>query len=379
MDGLFYFIWWCIFLSPTIKVGVMLYSIFSINADHELKLPKPIKNILMFLITVLVFVVGIYTALEGLNLVTYLLIMVICYLILFLVADFFNNKFSYLIWLVMPLFGFLGLWTGSLAVKTQSTEFMELILITIPLFIPYIQYKLIFSDEKLVQYLNHYLEFIDSQKIKIKFIEKIKKELVDFKETYAKYLDSKNLLSKTEKEYSIALSQAENIREIKTEGFDYLNHKKYWKAKKQLLGRDASIRLNSELMSLLVPVAIGGSPEESIIKSIGHINTHLMNNNNVSQISKFYLEFTKAMLEISQNTVHRHMLVLFIHFRINSSDLDSVVSRLSKVITQHRRILLLRHNCSSFSSKDFNKIANSKMKNLADFREEISLKQKIKR
>jgi len=253
------------------KVGNMMGHIYSINADNEIKLPSNIRNKILGFITFIGLIIGVELAIHKLTLLAYILIIIAVFLILILVSDFFQNRLMYTLLVIFPVFGFLGHWTGILASETSSPFYLELLVITIPFVLPYVQYRFIFRKEKLANYISQYISFVQKQKFQNKELTKFSNQLIDFIETYKVYLESKNELKNLEDRLYLKVSREPRKTKI-------FKNKSYYEIKNRFKFGEKFVSFFSEALSLLGGGnAIAGSDEESIVKSIGHFNDYLVN------------------------------------------------------------------------------------------------------
>lgn len=357
MNSFLQFIWWVIFLGPMFKVGYMMKHIYSINADSKIKLENNVKNKILGFITFIGLVIGVELAIHKLTLLAYILIIIAVFLILILVSDFFQNRLIYTILIIFPVFGFLGHWTGVLASETKSPFYLELLVITIPFVLPYVQYRLIFRKEKLASYINQYIDFVQKQKFQNKELDKFFNELVEFVDTYKIYLESKTELKNLENGLYLKV-----IREPrKTKIF---KNKSYYEIKNRFKIGENLTSFVSETLSLLGGGnAIAGSDEESIVKSIGHFNDYLFNSNKKHLLRMSYLEFTKGKCNIIDKIWRNYYLMFYLTYVSNSKDYSKYFSNLKKYVAKSSKSWNERNN--------FSPLTDSQKTSIKEFEERI--------
>ncbi len=319
-------LWFLAVMGSMFKAVSMGILLSSINADKEMKLPKNIRNRIYGLIVILGLVIPADLAINGLTLRSYILLIIAVFFGLFIISDFFIRQFLYNITVISPLFAFLGYWTGLLAAKVSSPAYLELAILMIPFILPYTQYKLIFRKEKLAEYINEYMQYLQNQSFQTKEINKFAKQLKDFMHLYQEYLSSSSELKNLEKKLYLKVS----LQPKKTGIF---NNKTYDEIKRGFRIFYILTEAYTEILSVLTSgIAIGSSDEESILMAIGRFNDHLFHPHKKHSELKIYIEFTKGKCMILERLWRIYYLMFYLTYVSNSDSYPNYLENLIKCL-----------------------------------------------
>lgn len=332
-------------LGPMFKTGNMLAFAFSINAEKELELPSKIKKRIERLIVLFIFVISIYLYIYGINLLFYFLTMITTYLVLFLNLNYLKNKILYYFAFIFLIMALLGHLTGIVAFEASINPYLDMIMLAIIFLLPYIQYKIVFTDETFDGFVEDYIDFLNAQVLESEYIDEMKRELDEFESSNSLYVESIDLLKNTEKRLLLKTKLDKNKTKIeKKDDLSFYKEKKYKlfldaeynKLKRRIAFEERKIEISSELLSFLSGgIAIAGSPKESIIKGIWHFN-RFIEAHKEKDFNNYMQEFTKANLGILLEIKNNYLLILYLKFWSNSPDLQNFLNIYKKCIDRKK-------------------------------------------
>lgn len=291
---LFAFLWGIICFGTISKVGrFMSYSEGIINLK-EICPDKAQIKIIDFLMVVLIFLVGIYFAIYGIDLTFYILLMSLTYLLIIRINTFFSNKYGIYLFISFILIGFLGHFTGKIAFDVKSPLLLEVLFWGV-FFTPfYINYKITFNPKNKLKIIYAYYLFLKSINID-------KKELKYLQEVLSFVKQLKNIelnLSKETNKLDFLIRKSSNKNLDERTNSKILNLFLDKKFSKLLVFKKINESSKfAEFSSIISSGGIGGDYFESIIKACWHLKEYSINKSKVHKLN-YELELTKAQVEL---------------------------------------------------------------------------------